>query len=112
MGNGMSKDEQLYEAVKNSNHNAVKSLRRDGASLEWVDKEGRTPLILACTRGDLFEMVLTLLNLGANIKHYRPGTYGGYPLHHAAKRGLDKTVLLLLSRGGALPDPSIIQILR
>ena len=30
------------------------------------------------------------------------GTYGGYPLHHAAKRGLDKTVLLLLSRGGTL----------
>lgn len=28
------------------------------------------------------------------------GTHGGYPLHHAAKRGLDKTVLLLLSRGG------------
>ncbi|XP_024361840.1 probable E3 ubiquitin-protein ligase XBOS34 isoform X2 [Physcomitrium patens] len=110
MGNGMSKDEQLYEAVKNSNHNAVKSLRRDGASLEWVDKEGRTPLILACTRGDLFEMVLTLLNLGANIKHYRPGTYGGYPLHHAAKRGLDKTVLLLLSRGAdplAVNDDSL-----
>lgn len=39
MGNGMSKDEQLYEAVKNSNHNAVKSLRRDGASLE-VSFEG------------------------------------------------------------------------
>ena len=31
------------------------------------------------------------------------GSYGGYPLHHAAKRGLDKTVLLLLSRGGTLP---------
>lgn len=30
------------------------------------------------------------------------GTHGGYPLHHAAKRGLDKTVLLLLSRGGTL----------
>lgn len=30
------------------------------------------------------------------------GSYGGYPLHHAAKRGLDKTVLLLLSRGGML----------
>ena len=41
--------------------------------IQFVDKEGRTPLILACTRGDLFEMVLTLLNLGANIKAYRPG---------------------------------------
>lgn len=41
--------------------------------VQFVDKEGRTPLVLACTRGDLFEMVLTLLNLGANIKTYRPG---------------------------------------
>lgn len=30
------------------------------------------------------------------------GTHGGFPLHQAAKRGLDKTVLLLLSRGGEL----------
>lgn len=42
--------------------------------LQFVDKEGRTPLMLACTRGDLFEMVLTLLNLGANVKAYQPGT--------------------------------------
>jgi hypothetical protein len=34
MGNGASKEEQLYQAVVNSNHNAVKALRRDGASLE------------------------------------------------------------------------------
>ncbi|XP_073386986.1 putative E3 ubiquitin-protein ligase XBAT35 isoform X3 [Physcomitrium patens] len=110
MGNGTSKDEQFYHAVLCSNHNAVKSLRREGASLEWVDKEGRTPLILACTRCSLFEMVLLLLNLGANIKYYRHGTYGGYPLHHAAKRGLDKTVLLLLSRGAdplAVNDDSL-----
>jgi protein neuralized len=110
MGNGTSKEEQLYQAVQNSNYNAVKALRRDGASLEFLDKEGRTPLILACTRGDLFEMVLTLLNLGANINAYRPGTFGGYPLHHAAKRGLDKTVLLLLSRGAdplAVNDDSL-----
>lgn len=40
---------------------------------QFLDKDGRTPLILACTRGDLFEMVLTLLNLGANINAYRPG---------------------------------------
>lgn len=42
--------------------------------LQFLDKEGRTPLMFACTRGDLFEMVLTLLNLGANIKAYQPGT--------------------------------------
>lgn len=46
---------------------------RFGCFLQFVDKEGRTPLMLACTRGELFDMVLTLLNLGANVKAYQPG---------------------------------------
>eukprot|EP00250_Pteridium_aquilinum_P015995 c22879_g1_i1 orf=338-1873(-) len=99
MGATPSKDELLYYEVQNGNHDAVKSLRRDGASLEWVDKEGRTPLLLACSRSELLDMTITLLNLGANTKAYCSGTHGGYPLHHAAKRGLDKTVTLLISRG-------------
>ncbi|EFJ30981.1 hypothetical protein SELMODRAFT_88643 [Selaginella moellendorffii] len=105
MGAGFSKEEQLYQAVHNGNHQLVKSLRRDGASLEFLDKEGRTPLILACARQDLFDMVVTLLNLGANINAYRPGSNGGFPLHHAAKRGLERTVILLISRGA---DPLCI----
>ncbi|KAI5066355.1 hypothetical protein GOP47_0018979 [Adiantum capillus-veneris] len=99
MGANHSKEELLYQEVQNGNHDAVKALHREGASLEWVDKEGRTPLILACTRGELLDMAITLLNLGANINVYRSGAYGGFPLHHAAKRGLDKTATLLLSRG-------------
>ncbi|CAK9218263.1 unnamed protein product [Sphagnum jensenii] len=110
MGNGLTKEEQVYQAVQNGNHNAVKALRREGASLEWVDKEGRTPLILACTRGDRLDMVSTLLTLGANLRAYRPGTHGGMPLHHAAKRGLDKTVRVLLDKGAdplAVNDDSL-----
>ncbi|KAI5060459.1 hypothetical protein GOP47_0024879 [Adiantum capillus-veneris] len=99
MGASPSKEELLYQEVQNGNHDAVKSLRRDGASLEWVDKEGRTPLLLACSRGELLDMTITLLNLGANLTAYCPGGHGGYPLHYAAKRGLDKTVTLLLSHG-------------
>ncbi len=34
MGNGQTKEEQVYHAVQNGNHNAVKTLRREGASLE------------------------------------------------------------------------------
>lgn len=105
MGAGQSKEELLYQEVQNGNHDAVKALRRSGASLEWVDKEGRTPLILACTRGELLDMAITLLTLGANINVYRPGTHRGTPLHHAAKRGLEKTVTLLLSRGA---NPMVI----
>lgn len=110
MGNGASKDEQLYQAVLNGNTSAVNALRHDGASLESMDKEGRTPLMIACTRGNLFDMVLTLLNLGANINAYQPGSHGGQPLHQAAKLGLDRTVFLLLSRGAdplAVNDDSL-----
>uniref|UniRef100_A0A0D6R065 RING-type domain-containing protein n=1 Tax=Araucaria cunninghamii TaxID=56994 RepID=A0A0D6R065_ARACU len=99
MGVQQSKDEMLYNTVQNGNIEAVKALHRSGAGLEWMDKEGRTPLILACTRGDLREMALTLLDLGANLNAYRPGCHGGTPLHHAAKRGHDKTVTMLLHRG-------------
>eukprot|EP00249_Psilotum_nudum_P017282 c26249_g1_i2 orf=791-2440(+) len=105
MGAKQSKEEQLYQEVQKGNHDAVKALRRDGASLEWVDRKGRTPLILSCVRRELLDMAITLLNLGANINAHRPGHYGGFPLHHAAKRGLEKTVTLLLSHGA---DPLAI----
>ncbi|XP_020263798.1 probable E3 ubiquitin-protein ligase XBOS34 [Asparagus officinalis] len=40
-----------------------------------------------------------LIELGANVNAYRPGGHAGTPMHHAAKRGLDQTVNLLLSSG-------------
>ncbi|KAF3778493.1 putative E3 ubiquitin-protein ligase [Nymphaea thermarum] len=99
MGAQQSKDELLLQQVTIGNVSAIRSLRRDGANLERVDKDGRTPLILACTRGELLGVAECLIELGANLNAYRPGSHGGTPLHHAAKRGLDRTVLLLLSRG-------------
>lgn len=36
MGNGASKEEQLYQAVQNGNTSAVKALRHDGAALEVI----------------------------------------------------------------------------
>jgi hypothetical protein len=46
--------------------------------VQWLDKEGRTPLILACTRGELLDMAMTLINLGADIEAYRPGPLTSY----------------------------------
>ncbi|XP_058101610.1 putative E3 ubiquitin-protein ligase XBAT34 isoform X1 [Magnolia sinica] len=99
MGQQLSKDEMLYQQVNYGNVEGIKSLRRDGASLEWMDREGKTPLILACMRADFLPVVKTLIELGANVNAYRPGSHAGTPLHHAAKRGLDHTVRLLLSHG-------------
>ncbi|KAI4373900.1 hypothetical protein MLD38_011960 [Melastoma candidum] len=99
MGQQQSKDELLYEQVNYGNAEGIKALCSDGAGLEWMDREGKTPLIVACMNSERFHVAKTLLELGANVNAYRPGRNGGTPLHHAAKRGLEKTVWLLLSHG-------------
>ncbi|KAJ6819311.1 putative RING zinc finger and ankyrin repeat containing protein [Iris pallida] len=99
MGAQQSKDESLYQQVNYGNIEGIKALRQEGAGLEWIDKEGKTPLILACMRPDLLAVAKVLIELGANVNAYRAGSHAGTPLHHAAKRGLDQTVNLLLSHG-------------
>ncbi|XP_019259349.1 PREDICTED: putative E3 ubiquitin-protein ligase XBAT34 isoform X2 [Nicotiana attenuata] len=99
MGQQQSKDELLYQQVNYGNIEGIKSLHREGAALEWMDKEGKTPLIVACMNPELYNVAKTLIELGANVNAYRPGRHAGTPLHHAAKRGLEQTVKLLLSHG-------------
>ncbi|XP_052189291.1 putative E3 ubiquitin-protein ligase XBAT35 isoform X2 [Diospyros lotus] len=99
MGQQQSKDELLYQQVSYGNVEGIKNLRKDGAGLEWIDREGKTPLILACMNSELYNVAKTLIELGANVNAYRPGRIAGTPLHHAAKRGLEQTVKLLLSHG-------------
>lgn len=99
MGQQQSKDELLYQQVNYGNTEGIKALRNDGAGLEWIDKDGKTPLILACMNPELINVAKTLIELGANVNAYRPGRHAGTPLHHAAKRGLEQTVKLLISHG-------------
>ncbi|XP_020584919.1 probable E3 ubiquitin-protein ligase XBOS34 [Phalaenopsis equestris] len=99
MGVNQSKEELLYQQVNFGNIEGVKALHREGARLEFIDKEGKTPLILACMRSDLLPVAKALIEMGANVNAYRPGRHAGTPLHHAAKRGLESTVILLLSHG-------------
>ncbi|KAL8484606.1 hypothetical protein ACS0TY_027054 [Phlomoides rotata] len=94
-----SKDELLYEQVNYGNVEGIKALRREGAGLEWIDGQGKTPLILACMNPQHYDVAKTLIELGANLNAYRPGDHAGTPLHHAAKRGLEHTVKLLLAHG-------------
>lgn len=91
--------ELLYELATTGNVEAIKTLCRQGASLEWIDREGKTPLIVACMNHELFDVAKNLIELGANVHAYRPGRHAGTPLHHAAKRGLEQSVKLLLSHG-------------
>ncbi|GAB2217737.1 hypothetical protein Droror1_Dr00000946 [Drosera rotundifolia] len=99
MGQQQSKEELLQQQVECGNIDAIKTLRAEGAGLEYVDREGKTPLISACMRPELYDVAKCLIELGANVNSYRPGRFGGTPLHHAAKRGLKRTVELLLSNG-------------
>ncbi|CAN8258381.1 unnamed protein product [Cochlearia groenlandica] len=99
MGQQQSKGELLYQQVSYGNAEGIRALRRDGADLEWMDREGKTPLILACMNSELYDVAKTLIELGSNVNAYRPARHAGTPLHHAAKRGLENTVKLLLSHG-------------
>ncbi|KAD4178189.1 hypothetical protein E3N88_26780 [Mikania micrantha] len=99
MGLQQSKDELLYQQVSYGNSEGIKKLRSEGAGLEWMDKEGKTPLILASMNPHLYDVAKTLIELGANVNAYRPGRHAGSPLHHASKRGLEQMVKLLLSHG-------------
>ncbi|KAK6161287.1 hypothetical protein DH2020_004668 [Rehmannia glutinosa] len=120
MGQQQSKDELLYQQVNYGNVEGIKALRRkgagleqvnygnvegikalrsEGAGLEWIDSEGKTPLIVACMNPELYNVAKALIELGANVNAYRPGRHAGTPLHHAAKRGLEQTVKLLLTHG-------------
>ncbi|GMH18865.1 hypothetical protein Nepgr_020706 [Nepenthes gracilis] len=99
MGQNQSKNEQLFQHVYDGNSEGIKSLCSQGARLEHVDRQGQTPLIVACMKPELHDAAKTLIELGANVNAYCPGRHGGTPLHHAARRGLEKTVDLLLLHG-------------
>lgn len=38
-----------------------------------MDREGKTPLIMACMNSELYDVAKTLIELGSNVNAYRPG---------------------------------------
>ncbi|KAF8083206.1 hypothetical protein N665_0788s0006 [Sinapis alba] len=99
MGQQQSKGELLFQQVSYGNSEGIRSLHHEGADLEWMDREGKTPLMMACMNSELYDVAKTLIELGANVNAYLPARHAGTPLHHAAKSGLENTVKLLLSHG-------------
>lgn len=41
--------------------------------MQYMDREGKTPLIVACMNPELYNIAKTLIELGANVNAYRPG---------------------------------------
>ncbi|CAN6881233.1 unnamed protein product [Brassica oleracea var. botrytis] len=81
MGKKKSKGELLYEQasynefqkqVSYDNSESIRALHRQGADLEWMDRKGRTPLIMACRFHELYYVAKTLIELGANVNAYCP----------------------------------------
>ncbi|KAL0795392.1 hypothetical protein Bca101_066769 [Brassica carinata] len=66
-----SKGELLYQQVSTNDADAIRDLHREGADLEWMDRKGRTPLIMACIY-ELYFVAKTLIELGANVNAYCP----------------------------------------
>lgn len=103
MGQQPSKDELVYQRASNGDVEGIKALSAEGAGLEviefwnsvlnllvsslmnlfswitfgylvqWVDREGKTPLIVACTKPEPYNVAKALLELGANVNAYGPG---------------------------------------
>ncbi|CAN0886051.1 Probable E3 ubiquitin-protein ligase XBOS34 [Linum grandiflorum] len=94
-----SRDERLFQSVLVGDIESVRALCRHGTNLECIDREGNTPLIMACKDSALLNVAVALIELGANVNAYGPGRRGGTPLHHAASRRLEETVRLLLFSG-------------
>ncbi|ESQ56179.1 hypothetical protein EUTSA_v10025615mg [Eutrema salsugineum] len=61
---------QLFEQVSHKDNEDTKSHCHEDAGLECVDKEGRTPLISACTKSELFDGEKTLLQLGSDVNAF------------------------------------------
>lgn len=41
--------------------------------VQWIDSEGKTPLVVACLNPELYNVAKTLIELGANVNAHRPG---------------------------------------
>lgn len=89
-------DEKLYCAVVKCDFEEVKKLIKEGADVNYADKEGETPLFWACY-GAHPNLAVYLIENGANIFH--KNNYGEKPIDIARRnegeRG-DKLVKILI----------------
>ncbi|RZC51208.1 hypothetical protein C5167_019638, partial [Papaver somniferum] len=72
MGKQQSKEKLLYQQVRIGNIVKIRALRGKGVGLEWVDKQGDTPLMVACMYPKLIHVARTLIELGADVNAAPP----------------------------------------
>ncbi|CAI6010443.1 unnamed protein product [Closterium sp. NIES-65] len=99
MGQSGSREGQILYAAVIGNTSAIRELVSRGTSVNCVDSQGRTPLILASGQAEGFEAAKLLLQMGALVRAYSKGPGGGMAIHYAARKKLDAMVKLLLDHG-------------
>lgn len=62
---------------------------------QWIDREGKTPLIVACMNPGLSNVAKTLIELGANVNAYRPGIVPLLMYRNSALLYVELCVMLL-----------------
>jgi hypothetical protein len=65
--------DNLVQSCKKLLYVCVFPWRLSSFLLQWIDREGKTPLIVACMNHELFDVAKNLIELGANVHAYRPG---------------------------------------
>jgi ankyrin repeat protein len=90
-------DYLLFSAEKGHIQNVKKALQT-GADINSRDYFGKTPLILAASRGD-FELVSLLFKFGAAATMNFKDRYGKSALDYAKENGHEKIVIILKEYG-------------
>ncbi|KAF8092608.1 hypothetical protein N665_0408s0005 [Sinapis alba] len=75
MGQQQFKDELVSQQVSPNDVEGIKSLRHEGAGLECAEKEGRTPLIVACAEAELYDASVMIVNNSSRHKRQRRRGY-------------------------------------
>nr|BCL66189.1 hypothetical protein [Volvox reticuliferus] len=91
----------LQALLSNLNLSGANNSAARTAVLEYHDKDGRTPLLVAAAKNH-YQILQQLIQLGADVNYVNPSRYSaGSALHEAAARRYEGTVELLLAAGAS-----------
>lgn len=90
-------DYPLHNAVFLKDPVLVELMVKAGADVEAINRQGVTPLILACHTEKPYQVIKVLLSAGADVN--RAHSNGMWPLQYAAVSGNKKSVQQLIAAG-------------